>query len=178
MDRSEPRKAQLIDERVKARRPVSANSLAPRLRSRLEPLLQAPHVFRHLASSLPADEERHQKPADPVASEVEIDGYPRLRAVREGLNEDLHDCPDRAVDAAVGPPSRRIVLRDRRVHLAVSATDGPDRRAFRPDTGWRSIHVPAHDALLPLRESARIGDVREHLLRRARNLGSADNRRD
>src|SRR6516225_8645173 len=104
-------------------------------------MLQAPHVFRHLTSGLPADEERHQKLADPMASKVEIDGHPRLRAVREGLNEDLNDCPDRAVDAAVGPPPRRIVVRDRGVHLALTATDGPDRRASRPDTGWRSIHV-------------------------------------
>ena len=157
---------------------VKAMPADDRLRARLEPLLQSPHVFRHLVSGLPADEERHQKPADPVASEVEIDGYPRLRAVREGLNEDLNDCPDRAVDAAVRPPSRRIVVRDRGVNLALTASDGPDRRTFRPDTGRRSIHVPAHDALMPLRESARIGDVREHFLGRARNLCSADNRRD
>src|ERR671919_2220977 len=79
---------------------LSPGARPPLLRAALEPCLQVPHVGRHLVPGLPADDERHEELADPMALEVQLDRHARPFTVVERLDRTLHHSSDGPVDTA------------------------------------------------------------------------------
>jgi hypothetical protein len=78
----------------------------------LETFLQSPHVRGHLSSRLSADEEWHEQFAHPVPLEVERDRDARPCPLLEGLDGNVHNCPDRPVEPVNGPTAGRRNFRD------------------------------------------------------------------
>src|SRR5262249_59144703 len=78
----------------------------------LERRLQLLLVPRQLLPRLPADDERHEQPADPVPLELEGDRDARPLAAIERLDRARGRPGHRAVRRAVGPGPRRIQFGD------------------------------------------------------------------
>jgi hypothetical protein len=82
-----------------------------------------------------------------------------------GFDSDVDDCPDRAVDAADTPCPRWVDVGDLRGHRPLGETDTARRETPGADAVWPvPVHVAADDAVLPLDEAGRVGDVVEDLL--------------
>ncbi len=147
------------------------------LRRALEALLQRRHVDRHLPSCLAAHEEGHEEPTDAVPLEVEGDRQVGAR-VGARFDRDADHGPDGPVQAANTPPVGRFEADEFRCDRPVGEADAPRRETAVPDLrGSGTVHATTDDALLPLRETTRVGCVSEHLLGRAVDLDTGSDRR-
>ena len=68
-----------------------------------EPFLEVLVALWCTACRLPADDERHEDPADPVPLEVHDNRHPRPGVVGERFDGQLDVRPDRPVDPVRGP---------------------------------------------------------------------------
>ena len=110
---------------------------------------------------------------------LEVEGDSQLRArVRTPLDRHVDNRSNRPVHATDAPLVRWIEADERRGHRSVSEADAPRRETAVADLrGASAHHVTADDALLPLREPARIGGVSKHVLGRAVDLNAGSDRR-
>src|SRR5829696_3055665 len=137
-----------------------------------EPFFELPAVYGHLFPCLPADDEGYEQLTDSVPVEVQFVPDPRPRMIVEGFDGVLHGFSDGAAGTVGRPAFRRVDLRYLRGRLFRHDTADPARRRVPRTFGGRavSLYAAVRGVPLPLGEPRGVGDVREDLLRRTRDL--------
>src|SRR5919106_708589 len=144
-------------------------------RGALEPLLQVLHVHRELCLRLPPHNQRDEELADAVTLEVQLERHSRPGSIVERLNPSVDVPSNRTVDSPNAPTRRRIEVGDFGSHVNLTSTDPARYDGSRPAASRSTVvRLDTDDALLPVGQVRRIGDVPEDVLGSSRDLDARD----